>query len=392
LAQLLTRLKGFIAHTPHVAVHGLDQHGVIQFWDLASTHLYGINASEAIGQRLQDLLLDTDAAQVLTQVLREVWETGRASSPHERVVRSHTGEKHWLYSTVCPVIKRGRVVELLGVDIDITARKQVEETWRQTHEQLERRIAVDTVTLQETSMQLQAAVSERERMEEALRSSQDQLWALATRLQGLQEEERRRIARDIHDEMAQGLTSLKIDVSWLSKHLVSGQVDLQERLAAMTTQLDMLFDAVQRIGTALRPYILDHLGLLAAIEWQLQDMRRRTGLRYTLTLPQQDIHLESARATALFRIFQEALNNVLRHAAATRVTVRVAQWASGIRLSVSDNGKGIHPEQLQDLDTLGLVGMHERAQLWNGNVTVQNRRGGGTTVTVWMPYEQAKEA
>jgi signal transduction histidine kinase len=160
----------------------------------------------------------------------------------------------------------------------------------------------------------------------------------------------------------------------------------------MTTQLDTLFDAIQRIGNALRPHILDHLGLIAAIEWQLQDVRRRTGLRYTLTLPKQEVHLESARATALFRIFQEALTNVLRHAEATRVNVRVAPQTNGIRLSVSDNGKGIRLDQLRDPDTLGLMGMRERAQLLSGKMTIQNRHGEGTTVTVFMPYKQTKKA
>jgi signal transduction histidine kinase len=234
-------------------------------------------------------------------------------------------------------------------------------------------------------------VRERERTEAALRSSQRRLRALATRLQDLQEEERRRIARDIHDELAQAFTSLKIDVSWLSKRLVSGQEELQVRLTAMTEQLDLLFDAVQRIGMALRPPILDHLGLLAAIEWQLQDARRRTGLRYTLTLPRQDVHLEPAHVTALFRIFQEAFTNVLRHAEATHVNVHVARRVDGICLKVSDNGKGVQPDQLMDPHASGLLGMRERAQLWDGNVTIRNRRSGGTTVMVFIPYELAME-
>jgi signal transduction histidine kinase len=269
--------------------------------------------------------------------------------------------------------------------------KQAKNILKQSRDLLERQIAEQHVALQEADARLRAAARERERTEVALRSSQHRLRALATRLQDLQEEERRRIARDIHDEFAQAFTSLKIDVSWLSKRLVPGQEELQVRLIAMTEQLDMLFDAVQRIGMALRPPILDHLGLLAAIEWQLQDARRRTGLRYTLTLPRHDVHLEPARVTALFRIFQEAFTNVLRHAEATHVDVHVARRANGVCLKVSDDGKGIPPDRLMDPHASGLLGMRERAQLWDGDVTIRHRRSGGTTVMVFVPYKQAME-
>ena len=267
----------------------------------------------------------------------------------------------------------------------LLVRKQVGETLKQSRDLLECQVAEHRIALQEAAARLQAARRERERTEAVLRGSQRRLRVLATRLQDLQEEERRRIARDIHDEFAQALTSLKIDVSWLSKRLVPGQEELQVRLSAMTEQLDLLFDAVQRIGTALRPHILDHLGVLAAIEWQLQDARRRTGLRYTLTLPHHDVYLEPACATALFRIFQEAFTNILRHAEATHVDVHVARCTGGIRVRVSDNGKGMQPDQLVNPHTSGLLGMRERAQLWEGKVTIRNRRSGGTMVTVFMP-------
>jgi signal transduction histidine kinase len=271
-------------------------------------------------------------------------------------------------------------------------RTRAKKSRQQSPGYLESQVAEYLVALQVIEARLQMAVHERERTEAALHASQRRLRALATGLQELQEEERRRIARDIHDELAQAFTSLKIDASWLSKRLVPGQEELQVCLSGMTKQIDMLFDAVERIGTALRPHILDHLGLLAAIEWQLQDARRRTGLSYTLTLPHQEVHIEPARATALFRIFQEAFTNVLRHAEATHMDVHVAQCAGGIRVEVSDNGKGMRTDQLVDHNTPGLLGMRERAQLWDGDVTICNRPTGGTTVTVFIPDEQAKEA
>jgi two-component system, NarL family, sensor histidine kinase UhpB len=140
--------------------------------------------------------------------------------------------------------------------------------------------------------------------EQRLRSFQEQLRDLATHLQDRQEEERRCIAREIHDELAQTLTALKIDVSWLMRRLAKAPEALQERLKEMSALIDALVNSVRRIGTELRPDILDDLGLTAAIEWQLQEVHKRTGMDYKLSLPSEDIPLDQARATAMFRIFQ----------------------------------------------------------------------------------------
>jgi PAS domain S-box-containing protein len=232
----------------------------------------------------------------------------------------------------------------------------------------------------------QAAQARAEQAEQEVRHSREQLRALATHLQNQQEEERRRIAREIHDELAQAMTVMKIDVAWLANQLRSADPRYRERLQDISALLDGLVSSVRRIGTELRPGILDDLGLTAAIEWQLQEVHKRTGLAYELRLPDEDIALDQAHATGMFRIFQEALTNVVRHASACKVTVLLMPQPDALVLQVADDGKGITPGQLADRGSLGLLGMRERAHLLGGKVTIQGKAGEGTTVTLQMPY------
>jgi two-component system sensor histidine kinase UhpB len=231
-----------------------------------------------------------------------------------------------------------------------------------------------------------AAEARAREAEQAIRSAQEQLRALTSHLQQRQEEERRRLAREIHDELAQALTALKLDVAWLSRCLSAADPACRERLHDMAAMLDRLVDSVRRIGTELRPDILDDLGLAAAIEWHLQEVRKRTGMACELSLPAEEIPLDQERATAMYRIFQEALTNVLRHAEASRIAVRLAREADALVLQVADDGKGMTPDRAADHRALGLLNMQERAHLWGGAVTIASRPGQGTTVTVRLPY------
>jgi PAS domain S-box-containing protein len=238
-----------------------------------------------------------------------------------------------------------------------------------------------TTAIQSTAVD----VTERKRVERDLQESQEKLWKLAANLQERQEEERKHITREIHDELGQVLTSLKIDAVWLARQKTQVPTAWQDRIAMMTSQIDSLIDTVRRIGTQLRPHILDDLGLVAAMEYLLQDVRRRTGMIYRLSVPSEELAIEPTRTTALFRIFQEALTNVIRHAQASMVIVRLLQQSDTLCLEVCDNGQGISRQQLASRDALGLRSMRERAALWDGTVEMQGKPGKGTTVTVRMP-------
>ncbi|HEV2379687.1 MAG TPA: MEDS domain-containing protein [Terriglobia bacterium] len=225
-------------------------------------------------------------------------------------------------------------------------------------------------------------VTERKRTEEELQRSRDQLRALAARLQSVREEERTKVAREIHDELGQALTAIKIDLSSLSRELPADQKPASESILKL---VDETIQSVRRISTELRPAILDAVGLVAAVEWAAGDFEGRTGTKCQLDLPQEDIAIDQERATALFRIFQETLTNVVRHANATVVSVRLAKEDSNLTLRVHDNGTGVSEEQLSAGSSLGILGIRERALLLGGELTITGDPGEGTTVRVRIP-------
>jgi signal transduction histidine kinase len=229
------------------------------------------------------------------------------------------------------------------------------------------------------------AIAQAQNAERALHQSWEQLRTLTAHLQHMQEQERTRIAREIHDELAQTLTGLKMDIAWFAKRLATAPPAWQERLTAMTATLTTLFQTVRRIGTELRPYMLDELGLLAAMTWYTQEVCQRASLAYELHIPTEEVSLDQERATALFRIFQEALTNVVRHAEASQVRVCMVQYPDAVRLEVADNGKGCPAERLTERVSMGILGMRERASLWGGELTIAERPGGGTALTVRLP-------
>lgn len=230
-------------------------------------------------------------------------------------------------------------------------------------------------------------ITERQRAEEELQRSRDQLRALAARVQRVREEERTRVAREIHDELGQALTAIKLDLSSLRYGLPRDKERLFESILKLVGQA---IQSVRRISTELRPVILDTLGLVAAIEWEAEQFAARTGIEYGLNLLHNDILLNSETAAAVFRIFQETLTNVTRHANATDVIVRLAKEDGNLTLEVHDNGKGISQEHLSADTSLGILGMRERALLLGGELDISGAQGKGTTVRVRIPEADRK--
>jgi PAS domain S-box-containing protein len=232
-------------------------------------------------------------------------------------------------------------------------------------------------------------ITEQKRAEEDLRSSQEQFRALAARIEHVREEERAALARELHDELGQGLTALQIDLAWLDGHLrTAGLADLpvlRDKIAAMVPRAERLIETTQAISSTMRPGVLDDLGLVAAIEWLAADFEKRTGLACMATLPASDIALDLGLAVVLFRIVQEALTNVIRHAKATRVEIRLRTTEGELTLEVEDNGRGITPQQIADPRSLGLFSMRERAAALGGTVDFRSGAGRGTTVSVRVP-------
>jgi len=227
---------------------------------------------------------------------------------------------------------------------------------------------------------------------EDLRSSRERLRALAAHLQAVRENERSLIAREIHDELGSMLTGLKIDLSWLAGRLPADQMSLLEKTRAMSKLVSSIIQSVRRISTDLRPAMLDDLGLVAAIEWQTQEFQGRTGICAQFTSTLGNGKLDRELDTAVFRILQETLTNVARHANATRVDITLKEKAGGIILTVRDNGKGITRRQISHRKSLGILGMRERAILLGGAVILVGIPGKGTTVTVEIPIKRPSGA
>ncbi len=227
--------------------------------------------------------------------------------------------------------------------------------------------------------------AERKRALEQLRQSHEQLRALSVYLQHIREEERMRISRAVHDELGQALTGLKIDLSWLSHRLPPQSNRLIEKARVMSSHIDETIETVRRISTELRPGILDHLGLVAAIDWQATEFQTRTGIQCRFAHALDQAVLDENLNTAFFRIFQETLTNIIRHAGATLVEVDLYEEADRLILEVRDNGRGIRREQISNVKSIGLLGMRERAALFGGEVRITGTPKKGTSVTVSNP-------
>ncbi|HEX6065785.1 MAG TPA: response regulator [Longimicrobiales bacterium] len=241
------------------------------------------------------------------------------------------------------------------------------------------------VDLYNKNVALTREIAERRVTEERLRESEENLRALAARLQSVREEEQIRIAREIHDELGQALTGLKMDLTWLASGLLPEQKALAEKTTAMFRLIDGTIRSVRRIASGLRPEVLDEIGLAAAIGWQAHDFQVRSGIRCSVQIPADGPSLDQARSTAMFRIFQELLTNVARHAHATRVDVCMGEEQGEIWLRVQDNGKGIGEAKINSSKSLGFLGMRERVLPFDGRIEIQGQRGKGTAVTVRIP-------
>jgi PAS domain S-box-containing protein len=231
-------------------------------------------------------------------------------------------------------------------------------------------------------------ITDRKLTEQRLRDSREQLRALTAHQERIREEERTRIAREIHDELGQALTGLKMDLSWFAGRLPN-QPALAEKSAAMLKLIDSTVHAVRRLSTELRPAILDSLGLIPAIEWLAQEFQKRTGVECDFVPTDEELEVDEDRTTALFRICQEALTNVARYANATAVEIELEAGEQQITLRISDNGRGITEAEQRATNSFGLLGMRERARLLGGTFEIHGAEGKGTTLTVRIPAPQA---
>jgi len=231
-------------------------------------------------------------------------------------------------------------------------------------------------------------IAEHKVIEEDLRRAEERLRAFAAHIESVREDERTRLAREVHDELGQALTGLKMDLSWLEKRLPKEPEAAAGRMRSMFQLVDATIQSVRRISSALRPQVLDDVGLLGTLKWQAKEFQVRTGIRCKVDLPAEDLALDQARSTAAFRILQEALSNAARHAGATRVDISLRVNTDHFILKIVDNGRGVSEADLRNPKSLGLRGIRERAFLLGGNVDIEGKGGKGTTVSLSIPHRR----
>jgi two-component system sensor histidine kinase UhpB len=232
-------------------------------------------------------------------------------------------------------------------------------------------------------------ISGRKAFEKELTEINEELRSLTAHLQNVREVEQKRIAREIHDELGQQITGLKMDVSWLKKKISSNSdpLAIQQKLNSINDLLDETVQTIRKIASELRPSILDDIGLSAALEWQSREFEKRFHIKVKYNSTLSDIEIPNQVATVLFRIYQESLTNIARHAEAREVTTYFKQEGDALVLTTIDDGKGFTTNAARERKTLGMLGMHERALMINGELSINSEPGKGTTVSIKVPLQ-----
>lgn len=311
----------------------------------------GYTAGELVGQAVLNVFHKDDKKSVMEQLTKCIENPGQVAHLEFRKIRKD-GSVLWVEEMARAIQDTAGNIVVLIVCEDVTRRKQVEENLKNTNEQLRK---------------------------------------LAVHLQSVREEERIRIAREVHDELGHALIGIKMDLSWMEIKLSKPANEelrplLRERIATMAEAVDGTVEVVRKISTELRPAILDYAGLPAAIEWQSQEFQKRTEIKCDFKLTPDCNNLNKEQSTSIFRIFQETLTNVAYHSNATRVNIELDNNSANLVLKVSDNGKGIRKSEISNEQSLGILGMRERLLPFAGEFNIIGVAGQGTTVTVTIPH------
>jgi len=379
------RFRLLVQSVREYAIFSLDPLGRVVSWNNGAERLKGYRAEEILGKHVSSFYLPEDvAAGRPERILEEAAQRGQSEDEGWRMRKD--GSRFWA-SVVVTALRnaKGSLQGFAKVTRDMTERHGKEETLAKAKELLELRVEQRSTVLGRVNLELRTEIAERARAEQQLRASLDQLRALAARLQSVREEERTSIAREIHDELGQACTAIKMDLALISRKATKRQTRLLAKVNSATQLVDGMIVTLRRIASDLRPRTLDDLGLSAALEWQAQEFESRTGIRCRIALPQEPLNLDAERSTAIFRIFQESLTNVARHAHATRVEAHLERVSNDLFFEVRDNGKGFDSGDIKARNSLGLVGMQERALLLNGELKIEGVPGAGTTLALRIP-------
>lgn len=329
----------------HDAIFSMDFNGAVLSWNGGAERLFGYSREEVFGKPVLSICQGGGCDALRAEALHALHAKG--ADRLETSLRRKSGEQFDAHLSLS-LLKdfEGAGIGVVGYVIDITERKQAE------HE---------------------------------LIKSRRQLQELSIFLQTVREDERKRIARELHDELGQTMTALRFDLNWISRHLNAQDNLASDKISSMNTMVNQTVDSIRRIAEDLRPGMLDDLGLAAAIENHVAKFTERTGITCDLTMNQADFDLDDQVATALFRIVQESLTNVVRHSGASQVSIRLHELEDQMLLIVQDNGHGFQFGQDVNKKTYGLMGMRERVKMLDGTLDIFTEPGSGVRIEAGVP-------
>jgi PAS domain S-box-containing protein len=359
----------------------LDQAGTLSEINLTSANLLGLEREKLVGRKL-GFFVSENCQSTFKEFLARVFASGEKEICEVELIQ-YDGSQFFIQIEAIADKLRQACHAVLK---DITQRKIPEAAVIKAHEQLEARVLERTADLVYANEQLKLEIEERKRVEEELLQSKEQLRQLTIHQESVKEGERKRIAREIHDDLGQNLLALRIDVSLLHARTARAHPRLHERTSATLQIIDATMKSVRAIINNLRPSTLD-IGLQAAIEWQVKEFERRSGIGCKLLVDHKnfDLSLDDRIATGIFRIVQESLTNVSRHANASQVNIKLQRDKENLFLQVIDNGVGIPQGCRRKANSFGLIGMQERVSQMGGVLTVDNVEEGGTALTISVP-------
>jgi PAS domain S-box-containing protein len=345
-------------------------------------------------QRYRELFDFAPEAYLLTDIYGVIHEANHTAADLLKVpVKSLLGKPLAVYVSA---EDKQPFYRLLVTARDTTTRKIGEFTLRpRHHEPVQAEFTVLTTRdhrgMPITQRWLIRDITHRKQVESDLEQSRHQLETFATNVETAGEEERARVAREIHDELGQTLTGLRLDIGMAKKQVPEDMTELHGKLDDISSTVVSTIQTVRRIMTDLRPSVLDEAGLIAAMEWQCRDFKARTGIHCRFLSKENELDLDHEATNAIFRLSQEMLTNAAKHSGASRVTIELKQGQRWVQLEVRDNGRGITEEEINNPVTAGLLGMRERVRLLNGEITFQGAHGRGTRIRVKLPRKSRQQ-
>ncbi len=384
-----------VAQTASDAIISADHSGRIVFWNRAAENMFGYSAEEARGKPLSMIIPERFRTPHL-EGMQRVAATGESRMAGKVVdcagLRKDGSEFFLELSVATWQTKEGAFFG--GICRDITERKQAGEALRRAHDDLERRVEERTVELLMTNWQLEKEIQVRKAKEEELRESERRLRLLSSQILSAQETERRRISRELHDELGQSLTVMKLRLRSIEQELKKNQVKVPEDCGRSVEYLTQIMENVRRLSRELSPTILEDLGLTAALRWLVNNFTANNEIKITTDISEIDNLFSQDAQIRIYRIMQEALTNIAKHAQAKKMKVLIEQDEEGISILVEDDGKGFDPRKiLTKISTergWGLAAMEERARMLGGSLDLWSQEGKGTQIILRIPREKGQ--